>query len=120
MNDVTELEESRRSIEKMAITDDLTGLFNRRYILDFLTSKGTREEGFLVVLPNIISKDAYLCAEQLRKKIENLKITGCPLGTTISLGVAQQGQDINQVIKTADQLFYLAKESGRNMTKLQK
>ncbi len=172
MNDVTELEESRRTMEKMALTDPLTGLYNRRYIFDFLTGKDTREEGFsiimmdidrfkkindtyghplgdkvlkevadtirgaigekgvaarfggeefLVILPNIISKEAYFYAEQLRKKIENLQITGCPSGVTISLGVAQyyQGQDVNEVIKTADQLLYLAKESGRNMTKVQ-
>lgn len=171
MNDVTELEESRRKMEKMALTDDLTGLFNRRYIFNFLTDKKVQTNGFsiiigdidhfkkindtyghpfgdivlkkvsdtikniigkngvvarfggeefLIVLPKMTSKDAYLYAEQLRTEIESLKINGCPSGTTISLGVAeyQQEQDISKIIKTADELLYLAKESGRNMTKV--
>lgn len=171
MNDVTKLEESRRAMEKMALTDPLTGLFNRRYIFDFLADKKIQESGFsiimgdidhfkkindtyghpigdivlktvsdtmkntigekgmvarfggeefLIVLPNVTSKDAYLYAEQLRKKIEDLKMDECPSGTTISLGVAQseQGQGIDAIIKIADELLYLAKESGRNITKV--
>jgi len=172
MNDVTELEESRRKMEKMALTDDLTGLFNRRYIFDFLANKDTQDKGFsiimgdidhfktindtyghpfgdivlkkvadiikdvigkkgvaarfggeefLIVLPSTISKDAYFYAEQLRIAIEALKIDCCPSGTTISLGVVeyQKRQDIDEVIKIADKLLYLAKESGRNITKVQ-
>jgi len=171
MNDVTELEESRRKMEKMALTDDLTGLFNRRYIFDFLADRKILKKGFsiimgdidhfktindnyghpfgdivlkkvadiikdvignigvaarfggeefLIVLPDMISKDAYFYAEELRKKIETLKIKDFPSRTTISLGVAeyQKGQDINEVIKNADKLLYLSKESGRNMTKV--
>lgn len=172
MNDVTELEESRRKMEKMALTDDLTDLFNRRYIFDFLSDKEVQVKGFsiimgdidhfkkindtyghpfgdvvlkkvadtikniigekgvaarfggeefLIVLPDMVSKDAYFYAEELRKKIETIQINSCSSETTISLGVAEyhQGQDINEVIKIADKLLYLAKESGRNMTKVQ-
>jgi len=171
MNDITELEENRRNMEKMSLTDDLTGLFNRRYLFNFLADKDTQEKGFsiimgdidhfkkindtyghpfgdivlkkiadtmisiigevgvvtrfggeefLIVLPNMISKDAYFYAEQLRTKIENLQIENCPSGTTVSLGVVEssQGQDINEVIKIADELLYLAKKSGRNITKV--
>lgn len=172
MNDVTELEESRRKMEKMALTDDLTGLFNRRYLFNFLSDKEVQVKGFslimgdvdhfkkindtyghpfgdvvlkkigetiknivgekgvaarfggeefLIVLPNVTSKDAYFCAEELRKKIETIQINDCPPETTISLGVAQyqKGKDIDEVIKIADKLLYLAKESGRNTTKVQ-
>jgi len=171
MNDVTKLEESRRDMEKMALTDPLTGLFNRRYIFDFMVDKKIQENGFciimgdidhfkkindtyghpigdivlkkvadtmknimgekgmvarfggeefLIVLPNIISKDAYFYAEKLRIEIENLQMNECPSGITISLGVARfcQGQDIDEIIKNADELLYLAKESGRNTTKI--
>ncbi|UUV16857.1 GGDEF domain-containing protein [Fusobacteria bacterium ZRK30] len=171
MNDVTELEENRRKMEKMALTDDLTGLFNRRYIFNFLSDEELQVKGFsiimgdvdhfkkindsyghpfgdvvlkkvaniikdvigekglaarfggeefLIVLPDMTSKDAYFYAEQLRKKIETLKINDYSSRTTISLGVAEylKGQDISEVIKTADKLLYLAKESGRNITKV--
>ena len=171
MNDVTKLEESRRDMEKMALTDPLTGLFNRRYIFEFMAEEKIQEKGFsvimgdidyfkkindtyghpvgdivlkkvsdtmkntigkkglvarfggeefLIVMLNMTSKDAYFYAEKLRIEIENLQIKECPSGTTISLGVSQfsQGQDIDEVVKVADELLYLAKESGRNMTKI--
>ena len=171
MNDVTKLEESRKDMEKLALTDTLTGLFNRRYIFDFIADEKLEEKGcsiimgdidhfkkindtyghpvgdivlkkishtmksiigekgmvarfggeeFLIVLPNMTSKDAYTYAEQLRIKIERLQMKECPSGTTISLGVAEsfKGQDIDEVIKIADELLYLAKESGRNRTKV--
>lgn len=171
MNDVTELEESRRMMEKMALTDDLTGLFNRRYIFNFLENKEIQKDGFsiiigdidhfkkindtyghplgddvlkeisnvikaiigkdgvvsrfggeefLIVLPKKTSKDAYIYAERIRIAIESLVLKGCPSGSTISLGVAeyQQGENISNVIKLADELLYLAKKLGRNMTKI--
>ncbi|MGB6128071.1 MAG: diguanylate cyclase [Psychrilyobacter sp.] len=171
MNDVTKLEESRRNMEKMALTDSLTGLFNRRYLFEFLANEKVQESGFsiimgdidhfkkindtyghpigdivlkkvsyilkstigekgviarfggeefIIVLPKMMSKEAYLCAEQLRTKIERLQIDKYPSGTTISLGVVQSkpGQKIDEIIKIADELLYLAKESGRNITKV--
>ncbi len=53
MNDVTELEENRRKMEKMALTDDLTGLFNRRYIFDFLADKDLQTKGFSILMGDI-------------------------------------------------------------------
>lgn len=78
-------------------------------------------EEFAVILPETTMVDACTLAEQLRRNVQSRKIvkrsTGESLGAiTISLGVAQyrQGEDMQEVLRRADQCLYAAKRGGRN------
>jgi len=78
-------------------------------------------EEFAVILPETSMIDACTLAEQLRRNVQNRKIvkrsTGESLGAiTISLGVAQfrRGEDMQELLRRADQCLYAAKRGGRN------
>jgi len=79
-------------------------------------------EEFIVVLRNTYTLGGQKVGEDLRKKVENLKIphstsVAAPF-VTISLGVVtivpQRGHTYKELIDKADQLLYQAKNSGRN------
>lgn len=79
-------------------------------------------EEFIILLPNISKKELLLFAEKIRIIVENIKINN--LGTkdimfTISIGatVLLKNDDLESLIKRADEAMYNAKESGRNMVK---
>jgi diguanylate cyclase (GGDEF)-like protein len=76
-------------------------------------------EEFMVILPEIAKADAQLRAEQLRQKIEALKL---PAGEktiqlTASIGVAMyplHGETSDEMLSVVDTALYRAKETGRN------
>ena len=78
-------------------------------------------EEFVLLLPETKASEAYEVAERLRKQVEAVSMD-LPLGEklhfTISLGVActvpSRGEDIEFVLKLADEALYQAKTSGRN------
>lgn len=78
-------------------------------------------EEFLILLPGTSLPHACQIAERLRLNVQNTEIP--PVGhITISLGVAQwtpESGDIPQTLKTADDMLYLAKKSGRNRVESQ-
>ncbi len=94
---------------------------------DFIARYGGEE--FVVVLPNTDEEGAYLIAEKMRKKIEDIKIThGCSTISnivTVSLGVASVDFPLelkgdpkpDALINTADKALYMAKNEGRNQIK---
>lgn len=77
-------------------------------------------EEFMVLLPSASRSATIRAAEVLRGKIQALAITygGRKLPTvTISCGVAsfpQDGKQIQDILKNADDALYLAKKEGRN------
>jgi diguanylate cyclase (GGDEF)-like protein len=76
-------------------------------------------EEFLLLMPDIGEEQARLRAEEIRCKIETLKIkyAGNELGTiTASLGTATAPDHcaFSQLVRTADAALLRAKESGRN------
>lgn len=77
-------------------------------------------EEFVVMLPNVGLQDAVSRAEELREKIEALKIRyadGHLPRVTISAGVAafpEAGSTLMDVLRVADDALYRAKDSGRN------
>lgn len=76
-------------------------------------------EEFLVILQESEAATGPTMAERIRLAVENLRIpiTGDVLKRTISIGLASfpdDGNDIWQVIKCADEALYQAKDSGRN------
>jgi diguanylate cyclase (GGDEF)-like protein len=76
-------------------------------------------EEFIVILPNTNLKNAVLVAEKVREAIANFvhNIEDHIIQTTVSIGIASYNSlddDVNQIIKRADQALYTAKSSGRN------
>ncbi|QVW21856.1 diguanylate cyclase [Pseudomonas hormoni] len=87
----------------------------------FLPARYGGEE-FAVILPATSSVDAMTIAENLRKKVEALKIPhNSPEPTsviTVSIGIAtmspERTEDCKMLIDLADKGLYLAKRGGRN------
>lgn len=73
---------------------------------------------FIIICPECTGYQAAVIAEQIRKKISNLKIHD--LDITISLGITEcQNQDtVKTLLDRADRALYEAKEDGRNTIKL--
>lgn len=73
-------------------------------------------EEFIVFVVHEDPKIAYIAAERLRKTVAQSYID--PIGTiTVSIGIAswpQDSENIQDVIKLADQKLYQAKNDGRN------
>lgn len=78
-------------------------------------------EEFVMVLPNCEKANAVRVAEKLRQAIEQHDFP-CqdqqPLGTlTATFGIAnypEDAQDVEELLKKADECLYLGKEEGRN------
>ena len=79
-------------------------------------------EEFAVILPDTDAEGAYLFAESLREKIENLNIEHTDSKTgknvTVSLGVSttvpKKDSTQDELISLADKALYKAKQAGRN------
>jgi len=88
--------------------------------VDFVARFGGEE--FVVILPNVESDAAKIIAEDIRKNIEDLKITHyfskiSPY-VTVSCGITSiiptEADSIERVLNRADKALYLAKTQGRN------
>lgn len=80
-------------------------------------------EEFVVVLPRTDLRGAYIVAENLRKKVEDMSLAAIsnenPPHITCSLGIASfplHGTNMDKLIQSADNALYKAKNSGRNRT----
>jgi diguanylate cyclase (GGDEF)-like protein/PAS domain S-box-containing protein len=79
-------------------------------------------EEFIVILPDTNAEGAYLFAESLRQKIENLNIehkdSKVGKNVTVSLGVSttvpKKGSTHDKLISLTDKALYKAKQRGRN------
>lgn len=76
-------------------------------------------EEFVIICNNTHIDGAYILAEKIRQTVEShsFKTAGYK---TISLGVVEfkKGHTIASLFKKVDQLLYLAKQNGRNQTKI--
>ena len=72
-------------------------------------------EEFLVVLERCAIEDAYVVAEQLRKRVAGLEHPGIRR-ITVSIGIAPvvRGDRVESVVERADVALYAAKTAGRN------
>lgn len=73
-------------------------------------------EEFLVVLPGANLEGALKAAENVRKRIEvkNFRVGDLELSLTVSIGVAQVREDVDEAIQKADRAMYIAKKTGKN------
>jgi diguanylate cyclase (GGDEF)-like protein len=78
-------------------------------------------EEFVIFLYNCDIKYAYLIGEKIRYKINDsiVKDKGEEIKYTISIGVSNQGETLEDVINNADKMLYLAKKT-RNRVVAQK
>ena len=74
-------------------------------------------EEFIIIVPESTDKEAYLLAEKLRMLLENTDFDGLDR-VTASFGVSQfqEGKNITQILKEADDALYKAKRTGKNKT----
>lgn len=79
-------------------------------------------EEFLVIFTDTDVDKAYEVAERIRKRISDspINLQGNAIGVSISLGLCTLRQDdgVNSLIERADQAMYLAKNGGRNCSKV--
>ncbi|VAW77318.1 diguanylate cyclase/phosphodiesterase (GGDEF & EAL domains) with PAS/PAC sensor(s) [hydrothermal vent metagenome] len=156
-------------MHRLSITDSLTRVYNRRYLLDhgeqFISNRtnhpvaavlldidhfkqindqlghitGDRVlealgqllldripdnalpvrfggEEFALLVPRCNTRDAHICAEQLRLDIEALRPGNVPITVSIGLATNQLNPDLalTQLIGNADRALYAAKAQGRN------
>lgn len=75
-------------------------------------------EEFCLLIPDVTPTQAQNIAERLRHSVEHtLRAEGFQSSMTVSIGVSQwpeNGQDLSQIYKVADERLYQAKERGRN------
>jgi len=74
-------------------------------------------EEFILMLPGQDLPDAFQMAERLRLLIAQNDVPGCPARVTVSAGVAgleNESEEIDDLLRRADQALYLAKNQGRN------
>jgi diguanylate cyclase (GGDEF)-like protein len=168
------LREKERRLTELSITDELTGLYNRRWFSSKINSEMDHArrlgrplslvvvdvdhfkkfndtyghaqgdnvlaelgktifdtvrlydipcryggEEFVIILPGASENDAFSVAERLRKSFARKKIAvpgRSPIGATISIGVAQMGNEesADSFFQRADDALYRAKHGGRN------
>lgn len=88
---------------------------------DFYLARYGGEE-FVLIFSNTSSKDAIRISENLRKRIQNLKIENksSPVSKYITVSIGgntiypKPPDSIDHFIRLADEMLYLAKEQGRN------
>ena len=73
---------------------------------------------FALILPETDCKNAFIVAEKLRAKVEELSASRIQLPVTVSIGVAEfdclTTASVDELILLADQQLNCAKEAGRN------
>jgi len=72
-------------------------------------------EEFIVLVPELDTKNTFLLAEKIKEEVENMRIIKNKI-ITISLGLVQvqKNDDINTIFKRVDDLLYKSKKSGKN------
>jgi len=115
------------------VNDQFTHLIGDQALLAFanILKKTSRREDivcryggdeFLLILPDLAAEDAYARAEAWRKSVSDL-LFETPRGkmnVTVSIGLASfplDGTTATDLITTADQAMYSAKENGKNIVR---
>lgn len=76
-------------------------------------------EEFVVYLADTVAEDALMVADRLREAVSRIVVQSDadePVMFTVSIGISssEDSQEVNTLIKMADDALYKAKESGRN------
>jgi diguanylate cyclase (GGDEF)-like protein len=73
-------------------------------------------EEFVILLRATDENGAYLCAERIRRAVQNDLGHVLPFSMTISIGLAQylDNDTLEKLVHRADRALYQAKQTGRN------
>ena len=77
-----------------------------------------RGEEFIIIMPETDRKDSKVAAERLRLAVQGIHFDNHDVSVTISGGMAialEDGDNIADLLKSADVALYNAKNSGRNL-----
>ena len=101
---------------------ELAAVCERSLRQDDLVARYGGEE-FVVFLANVSGEIAVTVADRLREAIAQIVVyadNGQPISFTVSIGVAPSGisDNINMMIKMADDAMYAAKQNGRNRVEI--
>jgi diguanylate cyclase (GGDEF)-like protein len=100
-----------------SVLRDLAGILQKRLRPDDEIGRYGGEE-FCAILPETSVAGATKIAEELRKIVEehSFLVEGEQIKVTISIGIAElkKGMDIKSFYKSADDMLYQAKRTGRN------
>jgi diguanylate cyclase (GGDEF)-like protein len=100
-----------------SVLRDLANILEKRLRPDDELGRYGGEE-FCAILPETSLEGAARIGEELRRLVEDhaFMVEGEQIKVTISIGVAEKkkGQDMKAFYKSADELLYQAKRSGRN------
>ena len=80
-------------------------------------------EEFVVFLPGVSAEQGLAVAERLRQSISKIVVysdSGQPVSFTVSIGLSSSeiSDDVDTLIKTADEALYRAKQNGRNRVEI--
>jgi len=70
-------------------------------------------EEFIVILPGAIEAEAFFLSEKIRRSMES-RVFCDNIKVTVSIGIAEAGQNDQGIVERADQMLYHAKKAGRN------
>ena len=161
VNNIMEIYDNIKKIEKQTLTDPLTGAYNRLFLEEKLESmfavyenkavvmldidhfkkindtyghqmgdlilkdfvktikNSIRKtditvryggEEFLIFMPNTSKEEAKIVTYKIKKNISPVE----NISYTFSAGIADEGETLAEMIKTADERLYKAKKEGRN------
>ena len=74
-------------------------------------------EEFIVLLPETDVEQAYYAAERIRDMITKLIFEGFSVSASFGVAEYKNGENIDYLIKRADDKMYMAKAGGRNRVK---
>jgi len=100
---------------------DVVNTLNAQLRSSDLMSRFGGEE-FCIIIDNISLEDTHTLFENIRAKMddEKLNIDGKIIEHTISIGIYHgEVENLDEMIKTADNALYYCKENGRNQIKIQ-
>ena len=99
-------------------------------VLKFVANKMVEESGetafvsrwggeeFLIIFPDCNGDHAFIILEKLRKTLKNsvIKVDEAEIKITMTFGLAEYSfnEDVDSVIKEADEKLYMGKQNGRN------
>lgn len=80
-------------------------------------------EEFVVFLPGVSAEQGFTVAERLRQRISQIVVysdAGQPVSFTVSIGLSSSevSENVDILIKTADEALYKAKQNGRNRVEI--
>jgi GGDEF domain-containing protein len=135
----TTLSERNRELAQLSVTDSLTGLYNRKHLMETLANEMARAskiasifresirsvdyvaryggEEFLVMLPETALNGGLESAERIRTRVAMETFGNGSKQITVSIGVAgfrEHGDAPESIIASADAALYQAKRRGRN------